>query len=253
MVKQISHFLVGTTLLPLSQYVYAGLEGPAPKTLLYQPLAIFTLGPDFMKKGQAQTLSPLPPFEKYYTNTYSSTATADGGVFIGVEHTFNDKLCIQLGMSGYADAQMNPEGHVWLFASSEFDTLSYTYNIQHARIMAEGKFITTLNAYQTLHPYLSWGVGAAFNQASNYQETALIQDAVPTLPFANHSQTSFTWGVGIGGDYTLNSHVRLGIGYQFANLGSVSLGPTPASTTPQTLSLSHFYTNQLRFQLTFLM
>lgn len=50
----------------------------------------------------------------------------------------------------------------------------------------------------------------------------------------------------------INSHMRIGVGYQFADLGSASLGPTLDATTTETLVLSHLYTNQLRFQLTYL-
>ena len=71
-------------------------------------------------------------------------------------------------------------------------------------------------------------------------------------PFANHNQSAFAWGLGVGLDYNLNQHIRAGVGYQFADLGSVSLGVTPAESTTQTLGLSHLYTNQLRFQFTFL-
>ena len=71
-------------------------------------------------------------------------------------------------------------------------------------------------------------------------------------PFTNHKQSSFAWGLGAGVDYNLNRHIRAGIGYQFADLGAVSLGITPAESTTQTLGLSHLYTNQLRFQFTFL-
>ena len=171
----------------------------------------------------------------------------------GVERVFSNKLWVQLGLAGYVDAQISPEGHVWRFASPLFDTLSYAYNVHHSRVMAEGKFLTTFSQYQALHPYVSWGLGAAFNRANNYHEAPLIPDAVPTLPFANNMQTSFTWGVGAGFDYTINSHVRVSAGYQFADLGSVSLGSTlAATTTTQTLYFPHLYTNQLRFQFTFL-
>lgn len=218
----------------------------------YLPLATFTIGPDFVQKGQAQTLSLLPPFQNHYTNTNGTSTVADVGGFVGVERFFSDKLGVQLGVSGYVNTQISPQGHVWLFASPEFDTLSYAYNIHHTRVMAEGKFLTSISAYQSIHPYVSWGLGAAFNQAQNYQETPLIAGAVPTPPFTNDTQTSFTWGVGAGFDYILSAHTRLGIGYQFTDLGSVSLGPTPAATTNQTLSFSHLYTNQLRFQFTLL-
>jgi len=242
---------LGIGLTTFSPQVLSAMEGK-PEPMLYRPVVTLTMGPDFVRQGQAETLSLLPPFANYYTNTNSSTRVFDGGVFIGVERAFSDKLWVQLGVSGYRDTQMSPKGHVWLFTSPEFDALSYTYHIQHTRVMAEGKFLTSLRSYQSLHPYVSWGLGAAFNAAQNYQETPLIAGAVPTAPFANHTQTSFTWGVGVGLDYTLSAHTRLGAGYQFADLGSVSLGPTPAATTNQTLHFHHLYTSQLRFQFTLL-
>lgn len=245
--------LVTAGLLISTQATQAGTMGVIETTKpRYQALATVTIGPDFVQKGQAQTLSLLPPFQNHYTNTNNTTTVADAGGFVGVERAFSDKLWVQLGVSGYIDAQISPQGDVWRFASPEFDTLSYAYNVQHTRVMAEGKFLTSINAYQALHPYVSWGLGAAFNQARDYQETPLIAGAVPSLPFASETQTSFTWGVGLGVDYALNPHARLGVGYQFADLGSVSLGPTPSATTNQTLSFPHLYTNQLRFQFTLL-
>jgi len=155
-------------------------------------------------------------------------------------------------VAGYVDAQLSPEGDVWQFAVPLFDTLAYSYNIHHSRVVFASKLLTTLPRYQTIHPYFSWELGTAYNNASNYQETPLIPLAVPMMPFTNDRQSSFAWGLGVGVDYSLNQHVRAGIGYQFADLGSVALGITPAESTTQTLDLSHLYSNQLRFQFTFL-
>lgn len=216
-------------------------------------LVTLTAGPDFVQNGREQTLSLLPPFQNHYTNTEHLSSVADGGVFVGVERAVSDKWRAQLGLAGYVDAQMSPEGHVWLFACPESDTLGYAYTIHHTRIVAEGKFLTTIPQYQQFNPYVSWGLGAAFNRASNYLESPLIPNAIPTLPFANHMTTSVTWGVGAGVDYSINPNLRLGAGYQFADLGAVSLGSTKAATTAETLNFSHLLTNQLRLQLTFLM
>ena len=159
---------------------------------------------------------------------------------------------MQLGVAGYVDAQLSPQGDVWQFAVPLFDTLGYSYNIHHSRVMFSSKLLTTLPRYQAIHLYFSWELGTSYNRANNYQEQPLIPLAVPMTPFANHTQSSFAWGVGVGFDYNLNQHVRAGMGYQFADLGGVSLGVTPAESTTQTLGLSHLYTNQLRFQFTFL-
>ena len=150
------------------------------------------------------------------------------------------------------DAELIPQGDVWQFAVPFFDTLSYSYKVHHSRVMFSSKLLTTVPRYQTIHPYFSWELGTAYNRANNYQEQPLIPLAVPMTPFANHTQSAFSWGVGVGVDYNLNQHVRAGVGYQFVNLGAVSLGLTPSEITTQSLSLSHLHTNQLRFQLTFL-
>jgi opacity protein-like surface antigen len=218
----------------------------------YTPLATVTIGPDFISPGQSQTLTLLPPFQNTYTNGSSSQTNADAGALVGVERPLTEQLSLQLGVAGYVASQITPKGDVWQFATPVFDDLSYSYHIHHARVMATSKLLTTISKYPALHPYISGEIGAAFNHASGYQEMPLVAGAVATAPFSNHNQTSFTWGVGVGADYTINPHVRLGAGYQFSDLGGASLGPTTAALTLQTLSLSHIYANQLRFQLTIL-
>ena len=218
----------------------------------YSPLVTLTIGPDFVRAGKAQTLTLLPPFQNHYTNNSSTQTVTDAGGFVGVERVLTDYLSVQLGVAGYVDAKLSQQGDVWQFALPLFDTLSYSYYIHHSRVMFESKLLTIVPRYQTIHPYFSWGLGTAYNRAHSYQETRLIPQAVPMTSFANHNQNAFVWGVGVGVDYSLDQHVRVGIGYQFADLGGVSLGVTPAASTTQTLGLSHIYTNQLRFQFTFL-
>ncbi len=217
-----------------------------------RPLITLSLGPDFITQGRAQTLSLYPPFENYYTNTKRSTSAFDGGVFLGVERSMTNETLLQLGVGGYTDELIHPKGDVWLFGSSLFDTLAYQYHVRHSRVVAESKLLFNLKDIQLLHPYFSGTLGAAFNQAGDYQETRLVAGAVPTQPFNNHTRTMLTWGFGVGVDASLSKNVRLGMGYQFADLGSVALGPTPAALTSQTLSFPHLYTNQIRFQLSLL-
>ena len=218
----------------------------------YRALATLTLGSDFVQSGQSQTLTLLPPFQNHYTSTNSTETVLDGGLFLGVEWTLTSPFSGQLGVAGYGDTAFTPQGDVWQFASPGFDTLSYTYQVQHSRLMLAGKVLSTLPQNQCIHPYVSLELGAAFNRASAYQETSLVPGVLPMSPFSNHRQTSFAYGVGLGVDYSLTPDIRLGMGYQFANLGSASLGLTSAETTTETLSLSNLYTNQLRFQLTYL-
>lgn len=217
-----------------------------------QPLITFSLGPDFIKHGRAQTLSLYPPFENYYTNKKSAATVIDGGIFVGIERALADKIHLQYGVAGYTDATLNPQGDVWLFGSPLFDTLTYQYKVRHSRLLAEGKFLFDTQYSQTLHPYFSWNLGAAFNKASDYNETPLVAGAVPTQPFNNHTQTAFTWGAGVGVDASVSKNIKVGAGYQFSDFGSVSLGRTSSANTFQTLSFPHLYANQLRLQLSLL-
>lgn len=239
------------TILSSAQSI-AGTMEPIITTKDWRWVGTLTIGPDFINPGQTQTLALLPPFQNTYIKGSTSQTIADAGAFAGLEQKFNNKLSVQLGISGYVDAQITPKGMIWQFTRPEFENLSYVYHIHHSRVMATTKLLTTISQYPQSLPYISGEIGAAFNHASGYQETSLETGVLPMAPFADHNQTSFAWGVGVGFDYNLSPHVRVGAGYQFSDLGSVSLGPTPASLTTQTLSLSHIYANQLRFQLTIL-
>ncbi len=231
----------------LTNFLYSNFQSKG-----YEPLATLTLGADFVNVGLAQTLTLLPPFENHYTATHPSQTAVDFGGFLGVERTFLPNLNAQLGASVYIDSQLTAKGHVWQFGVPKFDNFTYDYHIQPVRVMVTNKLLTTLPRYQSMHPYFSWEIGAAFNQASNYHENSIVPLVTPMSPFSRHTETSFAWGVGLGMDYSVTQHVRAGMGYQFSNLGSASLGRTSAETTSQSLSLSHLYTNQLRLQLTYL-
>lgn len=165
-----------------------------------------------------------------------------------MEHKQTEQLSWQWGLSGYFNSQISSSGHVWQFAQPEFDNFIYGYTIQSKRVMATGKLLGTIK--QTIHPYVSCELGAGFNRASAYKETSLIIEAVPMAPFSDRTHTSLAWGAGGGIDVNINATLRLGLGYQFANLGKTSLGVSPAQRTQQTLSLPHLYSQEVRFQLT---
>lgn len=247
MISKTNGFLVKFSLFCL--VVYRSISFATPMTF---PLVSLTLGSDFVNPGQAQSLTLFPPFQNHYTHHHHIQSVADGGIFIGVERIMTEKIAIQFGISGYKDSQFTSQGHVWQFGLPLFDDLAYTYAIHHARIMASSKLLTFIPACRTMQPYLSMEVGTAFNAARDYQERPIITNAVPTDPFGNHLQTSFAWGVGLGVDYQIFQHARIGVGYQFSDSGSASLAPTTAAITNQTLSFPHIYNNQLRFQLTIL-
>lgn len=241
--------LLGSSLVCASHQVYAG--GKLVSSNVDSGLRSFagiTLGAEFSRTGHAQTLSLLPPFLNHYASKTSYQSSGLLGLGLGMERGLAEQLSWQLGLSGYFNTEVRSKGHVWQFALPEFDNFIYDYRIQSKRLMASGKLLGTVK--QTLHPYLSGELGAGFNRTSSYTETPLIIEAVPMTPFSNRTQTSFAWGVGGGVDVDINAGLRLGLGYQFADLGKASLGRSPAQLTQQTLRLPHLYSQEVRFQLT---
>ncbi len=235
------------------QGLHAGTMGELSTYLQgVQKVATITAGPDFVYQGGSQTRTLSPPFQNTYVSDKQWKGVGDFGGFLGLERAFRDWLGVQTGLSGYGNASIPISGDVWQFGLPKFDNFSYSYHVSHARVMWSNKWLTNYPRYAALHPYFSWEIGAAFNRASGYQERALIPLTAPMSPFHNHNQTSFSWSLGLGADYAVNEKIRVGLGYQFSDLGLVSLGATSAASTTQTLSLSHMYANQLRFQLTFL-
>ena len=258
--KKSGSLLAGLLMLSSKVTLAASLQAGDPSSVSqtlfnleeYRALATVTLGPDFIQRGQSQTLTLLPPFQNHYTTDSPTEVVFDGGLFLGAERALTSRFSAQLGIAGYGDTAFSSRGDVWQFALPKFNDRSYTYQVQHSRVMLAAKVLGALPQHEAVRPYVSLELGAAFNRASAYQERDLVPGALPMSIFSNHSQTSFSYGVGLGVDYTINPHIRLGIGYQFSDLGSAALGLTAAETTTETLGMSHLYTNQLRFQLTYL-
>ena len=213
-----------------------------------------TLGPDFVYQGGSQNVTLLPPYQNTYASNKQWKTVGDFGGFLGIELAVTNWLNTQMGIAGYGDTAIPISGAVWQFTVPAFDDLHYSYRVHHGRVVFANKLLTTMPRWQATNPYFSWEIGAAFNRAEGYQEYAVIPGVNPAAPFASHSRTAFTWAVGVGVDYSVNPHIRTGIGYQFADLGATSLGSTTAATSSSaTLSLPHLYANQLRFQLTYVL
>lgn len=241
--------LLGSSLVGVCHQAYAVDDlVSSPNALDLRTFAGITLGAGFTRTGHAQTLSVLPPFSNHYTSEKAYQSSGLLGLGLGVEHGLTEQLSWQLGLSGYFNSNIRSTGHVWQFALPEFDNFIYDYTIQSKRVMATGKVLATIK--QSIHPYVSCELGAGFNRTSAYKETPLIIEAVAMAPFSDRTHASLAWGVGGGIDVDINPTLRLGLGYQFANLGKTSLGASPAQFTQQSLRLPHLYSQEVRFQLT---
>lgn len=203
---------------------------------------------DWIRMNKSQDLVLLAPFHNTYTGNQNYKLSGGLGLGFGLEREAHTNLLWQLGLAGYFNTAVQAQGMVWQFGLPDFENFRYSYQVQSSRIVAAGKLLGSYQ--QKYHPYVSGELGSAFNRASSYVEIPLIESQAPMSPFRNNTHASFSWGVGLGVDVDLRSNLRLGAGYQFSDLGRVTLGQSPAQETAEALSIAHLYDNQIRVQLT---
>ncbi len=205
--------------------------------------------------GQSKTFPIINPVTDEFFVYSANHSTQTAGVidaFVGGEWTLSPQFALQAGL-GYNQAwNLHAKGS--LLQGTDLpsaDRWTWHYNILTRQLLAEGKLLYHYtNCY---HPYVLFGLGAAFNQASDYNT-----NVPPFLTFTrqynnNNAQTSFTYALGVGIDMDIQKHLRLGVGYRFADAGQVMLGHATIDTTSVsgTLSQSHFYINEILAQITY--
>ena len=204
-------------------------------------------------------------FGEIDTETYRYRAEEDTetrGVFgglLGVEMRVMRHLSWQSGVAYYQTTPFSARGDVTVNANNdpEFSPpYDYTYEVTTRQLLWENKVLWQWK--KRYYPYLLVGIGAAFNSTSDFiTHHPQEQPFVPT--FDGRNTTSFTYSLGLGLDYAITQHMRLGLGYRFADLCKAGLGDGEyttffASTDVKALSpQSHIYTQEVMAQLTYLM
>lgn len=240
--------ILGAMIVGICGQSIAAQQASNVQDINLHPFAVITAGVDFIHTNHSQNVSLIPPFTNHYASNSSYPTSAGLGLGGGLEGHPSDRFFWQLGFSGFFNTSVTSTGEVWQFGLPGYHNFNYVYHIQSSRVVATGKVLSTFK--QVIHPYVSGELGAAFNAASSYQEIPLSEDSVAMSPFAGHTRNSFSWGIGTGVDVDINAHLRIGIGYQFVDLGKTTLGLSPAQATFEQLGISNLYTHQARFQLT---
>ncbi|SRR5579883_338522 len=198
--------------------------------------------------GQSQNFPIVDPatdeFYNYAASSNTQTATFYQG-FIGAERPLCSNGLIQLGLEYNQVAPFTAKGILTqgVDVPSE-NSYNYSYNVIPRQLLVETKLLYTLQ--QIVHPYFLVGLGISLNKAYSYGT-----DAPPLLTFtrmyANHSNTAFSYALGLGVDADVCPHVRVGAGYRFSDYGPVKLGNATIDTSnvAGTLTQSHLYINEI--------
>ncbi len=228
--------------------VQAGTMGPTRPDWTW--VGTFSAGPVWGASAETQTIELAPDIVKTYTMEESNDAIFDGEVFLGIQKTLSQTLQGQLGVAVGFTNNTSLHGSIWDDADPEFNNFIYSYKLQHTHVAAKAKLLAELGLVAM--PWVSGSIGVGFNDAHGFNNTPIIFEALPTPNFASHTETSFTYTVGAGLQKALNDHWQVGVGYEFADWGKSRLGRAEGQTLNSGLSLNHFYTNGVLFNLTYL-
>jgi len=228
----------------------AGTMGPVTQPSDWTWVGTLSAGPVWESGGKTQTFYLAPDIEKTYAANQSTNTLFDGEVFVGLQKGLSQTLQGQLGLAVAATSNANLSGMIWDDADPQFANYIYNYKLQHTHVAVKGKLLA--DAGYWFIPWVSGSMGVGFNNAHAFHNTPLIFEALPNPNFASHAETAFSYTVGAGLQKALNTHWQVGVGYEFADWGRSSLGRSAGQTLHSGLSLNHFYTNGVLFNLTYL-
>ncbi|QEY51383.1 outer membrane protein [Legionella longbeachae] len=233
----------------LASSAQAGTMGPI-STQDWIWVGAISAGAAWGNSGTTQTINLTPDIEKTYTADKSSKAFFDGEVFLGMQTALSQIIQGQLGVAVGVTSDAKLNGEIWDDADPEFNNFTYSYKLQHTHIAVKGKLLADIDFI--LMPWVSASLGVGFNDAYGFRSTPVIFEALSTPDFSSHVETSFTYTFGAGIQKALNNNWQVGIGYEFADWGRSRLGRAEGQTSSSHLSLNHFYTNGVLFNLTYL-
>lgn len=127
---------------------------------------------------------------------------------------------------------------------------NYQYHVNSTRLMFEAQFTGAL--LEQLAPFITMGMGPAWNRLSGYKESPVDNTGYVALPpFQSHTNTNFAYQVGLGVGYAFNfdhiaadyQHERISLGYRYANLGDTSFG-TRGAVYPYSLNTGRLSSNE---------
>lgn len=199
--------------------------------------------------GDSNTFPPAIIPGNSYEYDFGSDQSPFFNAFVGGQWPLTSNLDVQAGLAYYYIGSFSADGTVNQGVDPQSSNVyDVDYQIRSQSLLFDTKWLYAPGRY---HPYLSAGVGCAFNNASDFDVTIVPPFTTVSREFNDHDTTSFTYTVGLGVDVDVYERVRIGVGYRFSDLGKVSLGDSNIFGIAQagTLSQSHFYTNNVIAQL----
>ncbi|MGD9108099.1 MAG: outer membrane beta-barrel protein [Gammaproteobacteria bacterium] len=204
------------------------------------------------KNQSIQILNDIPA--NTYDDNSNHTIKPCIGVAAGVKMLTKKRVNINLGVGVYTIGSFEAKGKVYQFGDPAYYNMDYTAELHSTRIMAEFKIAKAFNTRKAniaLLPYLTAGLGAAFNNMHSYSEAVTTDTAVAMSPFADKTTIAFAYQLGLGIDCKFNQHWMVGIGYLFARFGTARFGLSPAQNTDNKFRTKNIHSNNILANVTY--
>jgi len=188
----------------------------------------------------------------YSTFIYKSKSKTHNPVRFGVSMSkninFSSQNAVQIGISYHDITKMGVNGSLEQGISPPFTPFNYNYSINSSQLLVEAKLLHQWN--KLFYPYLTGGIGAGFNKATNYS-TNVPNYLTLTPYYSDKSSTSLSYSVGLGINFLKFQPIAIGLGYRFSDLGQVKLGNGHLRNRLITSQLgqSHLYLNTFLIEL----
>jgi len=239
--------LIVSAISAFSVSAIAGTMGDAADT--YSVVMTLSGGPAWYSEGQSQTVQLGPDTIKRYSPNSKTHATGTGELFLGLSSPITPQWIGQLGLALAYTGTGKLQGDIWEDADPAFNNYYYNYKLSSTRVAVKAKLIANMDYF--VQPYMSGSAGVGINSSRSFTITPKIFPEVAAPPFRNHTNTSFSYTAGVGLQAPVNEQWVVGVGYEFADTGKSSLNSAQAQQTANSVQLSHFYTNELQFSITY--
>lgn len=230
-----------------------------------QPVITVFSGPEWLRTQRLQNQTAYGTDENTFTYHTNNSSNISGvvGLFLGGMRQLSSNYALRLGLEYNYSGSLTTSG---INTTGDEPTTStsyqYQYKLKTQQLMAVAKLFTSFHTSlinRDVKPYASVGLGASFNEFSQFNATTNQSGSVNLTPsFANNSSTTFSYSLGVGAESEIYKNVLIGMGYRFMDFGCTSSGRGQvvindfAFPVSFKLQLPKIYANQLLLHVTYL-
>ena len=169
-----------------------------------------------------------------YPLSNNQSSTGMFGINGGYEWTganWFPAIAFGLGLySNLIDYRFNGQVNEMVEGDGTNTLYNYSFNGNSRRLMAEIQLNWLL---AQISPFVSFGVGAAWNRMNNYAEQAFNNTSYPPLPpfqTRTNNNTAYQAGAGVSTSFNFTQtksdfpHERISVGYRYVNTGTSPFG-----------------------------